>query len=316
MIVLIAIFIIVLTCFISLSFASITTDYNVIGYLKKMLGNNLENKKKQLQINKYSSYVSVKLSMKDKIVINLLQKSNINKYIPFFSFTTLIVVEILVFSIVLYKSLVVVHFLPTAICIAFAASLLPFVLLDLLSKYNSEKIRHKLAEFISILNRWCAVKEDIMYAFEKSLDSGIDTTLKVYVRDMLIQINGGISQLQALSMLDKKVDNSQFHDFMINIKQNIRFRGDIKLLLTNMETQFYKMEEEYNRRNISTYKDRLILYGIMVVVLLAGFGLFRLNPKAYEFYMFTLLGKILLTVFCFIYTIGAYIAFNLTKFDY
>ncbi len=316
MVIVLTILIFVFTCLTSFYIALAIQNRNLVFDISKTFNKSLEKKKIQLRLNKYSKTISIKMTIRDKVEINLIQKSNIRKYIPFASFNELIMFEVLIFSIVLYKIMLVVQFLPSAVCIATAASFIPILILDLMSKYNSEKIRHKLAEFISILNRWCAVKEDIVYAFEKSLDSGIDQTLKIYVRDMLIQVNGGISPIQALNMLDYKVDNPQFHDFITNIKQNMRHRGNIRLLLTNMETQFYKMEEEYNRRNISTYRDRLILYGIMIFVLLSGYALFRLNPKAYEYYIYTIQGKSLLTIFCIIYAFGAYIAFSITKFDY
>ena len=37
--------------------------------------------------------------------------------------------------------------------------------------------------------------------------------------------------MDALSILQMKVDNYQFRDFIINIKQNVKHRGDIKSYL-------------------------------------------------------------------------------------
>ena len=71
---------------------------------------------------------------------------------------------------------------------------------------------------------------------------------------MIIQVNRGVEPLEAISMLEMKVDNPQFRDFIVNIKQNVKHRGEIRKLLSNLEEQFYKIEEEYNRRKILTYK--------------------------------------------------------------
>ena len=38
-------------------------------------------------------------------------------------------------------------------------------------------------------------------------------------------------------------------------------------MLTNLENQFYRIDEEYNRRKISTYGDRVVIYGVMLAVL-------------------------------------------------
>ena len=82
--------------------------------------------------------------------------------------------------------------------------------------------RRKLAYFVSILVRWVAVKDDIIYAFEKSMDSGLSEPLRSYVRDMVIQARNGMDPLVAMDILRIKVDNEQFSDFILNIKQNYK----------------------------------------------------------------------------------------------
>jgi len=258
---------------------------------------------------------SLKVNLIERIEINLIDKSNIKNYIPFANVYLLIVCSIIIFITsfrVIYK---ITLFIPSAIILCSLIALTPIFILDIMAKYNSEKVRKKLAGFISVLNRWCTVKEDIFYAFEKSIESGIGEPLRTYIRDMIIQVNRGVEPLEAISMLEMKVDNPQFRDFIVNIKQNVKHRGEIRKLLSNLEEQFYKIEEEYNRRKISTYKDRVIIYFIMALVLIVGYAFLNINPQVKHFYLSTNMGKLLMMAFCVLYALGFYLTVGITKFD-
>jgi len=288
----------------------------IIRHGLKSIKDELDRKKLRKEIKKYTRTVTVRMSLPEKIELYLIDKSNIRHYLPFFNFYFLCFIVVLIFILSFGYVFRLLLFVPSAAAICFLFSLIPVFALDIMGKYNSEKIRRKLADFISVLNRWCAVKEDIFYAFEKSVDSGIGEPLRTFIKDMVIQVNCGIEPLEALDMLQMKVDNAQFKDFLINIKQNIKHRGDIRKLLSNLEEQFYKIEEEYNRRKISTYKDRLLIYFIMFSVLLIGYFFLKSNPKVEEFYFNTLSGKSLLTFFCFLYACGFYMTLRITSFKH
>jgi len=241
-------------------------------------------------------------------------KSNIRHYIPFFNVYFLIAVIAMIFVLVFKPVISLLGFFPTALVISLLISLLPLFGLDLLARYNSEMVRKKLSEYISVLNRWCSVKEDIIYAFKKSLDSGIGEPLQTFVRDMVTQVDRGMEPEEALDILQLKVDNSHFKDFVLNIKLSMRHRGDITKLLSNLEDQFYRIDEEYNRRRISTYKDRMLIYFVMVSVLAAVFIFIRFSAQVGEFYLETVEGKLLLMLFSGMYAFGFYLTSGIMKF--
>ncbi len=280
------------------------------------LSSEYRDKQLKMQVKKYSRAIPLKMTIADKIELYLIDKSNIRHYIPFANFYFVMLVCMLIFAFTFRFIYKILLFAPSAAVVSLLFSLIPLFILDIMGKYNSEVIRKRLAEFISVLNRWCAVKEDIFYAFEKSVDSGIGEPLKTFIRDMVIQVNRGVDPLEALDILWVKVDNIQFRDFIINIKQNIRHRGDIRKLLTNMEEQFYKIEEEYNRRKISTYVDRMLLYIIMFTVLFTGYFFLKSNPLVKEFYINTMQGKLLLTLFAILYSCGLYMIAKITRFEH
>ncbi|MDD4495480.1 MAG: type II secretion system F family protein, partial [Eubacteriales bacterium] len=237
----------------------------------------VKSKRTGTDLKRYASAVSVKATVPERISIVFIERSNIRRYIPLFnlqSLAAIIIASFILIIIPIYRS---IGFLPSAIIISIMFSLWPFTILDVMGRYNSTRIRRKLSDFISILNRWCAVKEDIFFAFEKSLDSGIDEPLRSFISDLVIQVQRGVEPEAALELLRMKVGNPQFADFIINIKQCIRSRGEIRKLMTNLEDQFYKIEEEYNRRKISTHRDRIIIYAVMVAVLAISWFLLSFN---------------------------------------
>lgn len=254
------------------------------------------------------------LKLLERIELTYIEKSNIRHYVPFFNIYLLLAMMGVIFALVLKPVLSLLDFFPTALLISLFISLLPFFGLDLLARYNSEMVRKKLSEFISVLNRWCSVREDIIYAFEKSLGSGIGEPLQTFIRDMVIQVNRGMDPEEAFDILQMKVDNPQFKDFILNIKLSVRHRGDIIKLLSNLENQFYRIDEEYNRRRISTYKDRALIYFIMFAVLALAFMFIRFSVQVGEFYLHTVEGKLLLMVFSGMYALGFYLTMGIMKF--
>ena len=268
------------------------------------------------EVKRYTRSIAVKMNLVERVELFLIDKSNIRHYLPFINFNTLVLLMICIFALIIKPIYSILIFVPSAIMISLLFAFVPVIILDLMARYNSENIRRRLAEFISILNRWCSVREDLFYAFEKSVDSGIGEPLKTFIRDMVIQVRRGIEPAEALDMLQLKVDNLQFRDFIINIKQNIRHRGDILKLLNNLENQFYKIEEEYNRRRISTYKDRMLTYFVMFAVLFFAYFFIKNNPQIEHFYFFTLKGKALLTFFSILYGAGFYLSLGIMKFKH
>ena len=252
----------------------------------------------------------------ERLELMLIEKSNIRRYIPFMNIYFLFAFSFLIFLAAYGPISRALDFIPSSVIISGIISTVPFLALELLARYNSETIRKRLAEYISVLNRWCSVKEDVMYAFEKSLGSDIGEPLQTFIRDMVIQVNRGMDASDALDMLQMKIDNPQFKDFIINVKLSLRYRGDVVKLLTNLENQFYRFDEEYNRRRISTYKDRVLIYFIMAGVLITAYLFISSTPQVGDFYLRSAEGKLLLTLFSGMYMLGLYLTAGITRLKY
>ncbi len=256
----------------------------------------------------------MKLSLLTRFDLLYIEKSNIRHYVPFMNVYLLLTLIGLLFAFIYKPVYKLLEFFPSAVVISGIISIIPLFCLELLSRYNSEVVRRNLSEYMSILSRWCSVKEDIMYAFEKSLGSSISEPLRSFIRDMVIQVNMGMDPANALDILQMKVDNMQFRDFIINIKLSMKNRGDIIRLLSNLESQFYRIDEEYNRRRISTYKDRMLIYIIMFGVLAIAYFFINYTPQINDYYLHTFNGKLLLMVFSGLYAFGFYLTAGIMKF--
>jgi Flp pilus assembly protein TadB len=268
------------------------------------------------EVKRYTTAVSIKMSRVERFEFYFIDRSNIRRFVPFAGFPTLLMTSLTIFAATFQPVFKLLYFVPSTVIICLLIASAPLFALELMAVYNSEKIRRQLAEFLSVLNRWCAVKDDIFYAFEKSVDSGIGEPLRSFIKDMVIQVKCGIEPIDALDILQMKVGSEQFRDFLINIKQNIRSKGDTRKLLSNLEYQYYELEKEYVRRKISTYRDRLTIYVVMALVLVLGYFFITSSSKIQDFYLGTTPGKYLLSLFCVIYAIGAYLTSKIAKFKH
>jgi len=279
--------------------------------------NEIYNEKRLLnQVKRYSKTITIKMNFIDKIELTLIDKSNIRNYIPFVNFYSLTALSLIIFIAAFKPVYTVLYSILSTTIICSLCACIPYLVLEIWGRYNSDKVRRQLAGFISTLNRWCAVKEDIIYAFEKSIDSGVGEPLRTYIRDAVIQVKKGLDVQEALEMLQMKVDSDQFRDFILNIRQSIKHRGDIRKLLTNMEDEFYRLEEEYTRRKIFSYKDKFIMYVTMIAVLVIAYFFLKSNPNVMHFYLSTSRGKTLITIFSLLYFTAFVTSLRISRFDY
>lgn len=283
------------------------------GYEK--LNNGYIDRQLQRQVKRYTKTITVRMSLVDKIELFLIDKSNIRRFISFMNFYVLLLISIIVFVVSYILVYGFLKFAVSSFIIAGIFFFIPTVILEIMGLYNSDYTRRKLGYFISILRQWVDVKEDIIYAFEKSVAS-VSDPLKSYIVDMTIQIRRGMDPQDALTLLEKKIGNPQFTDFILNIKQNIKYRGNLKVLLSNMEEQFYKLEQEFNRRKISTFWDKIYIVIAMIFVIIIAFLLVKSNPKALNFYTDTMQGKLYITLFTMLYGIGFYIMATISRFKH
>lgn len=176
----------------------------------------------------------------------------------------------------------------------------------MIQKYfgNDEKIRKQLLELVSMLNRWYQVKEDLLFAFEKCSESNIGEPTKSLVKDFIVRIRGGLSIEHALDLFSGSYTSPQFKSFAMQIRFNLRYRGNTGELLDNLETQLSRIDEEFTRRKIESSKDRLYLMGVFIASPIITLIVFIMNKSARELFLGEFIGVMLIVLAFLCYGIG------------
>ena len=188
-----------------------------------------------------------------------------------------------------------------------AALAAQYLTLDTLSGIHAERTRRRLLELVGLLNRWCAVREDLLFAFEKSLATGLGEPMKTHVRDLVTRIRGGMGLERSLELFGEASDHPQFRDFVSSVRFNLRYRGDLTKFLEGTESQLGRIEEEYNRRRISTSRDRAVVLGVLGVVPPAALALLSGEGSARTLFLGTGIGAIAIYIGAGLYLAGAYL---------
>ena len=159
---------------------------------------------------------------------------------------------------------------------------------------NEEKSRKQQLELISMLNRWYCVKEDLIFAFEKCAESNLGEPMKSHIKAFVIRIKGGLGIEYSLKLFAESVNDRNFHNFITQIRFNLKYRGNTGELLDNIESQFLLTEQERTRKKISSARDRLYLKIILAATPVLFVTTILLKPSARELFINTDFGKILI----------------------
>ncbi len=275
-----------------------------------------ENKSKENDFSwQHLNTISYKKSFFEELELSIIFRSGIKTYFPNLnlkSFLLLVLLLTLVSFAALYS---VIGLLVPSLILTFIILIMPFIVLNIMEQNRNNLISKELTRFISIISRWSIVKDDIYYCFEKSLDQ-ISDPIKSNISDFLINVKytGNISY--AFDMLLLQSNNELYRNFVINIRQAEQSKGDLSLLLDNLEDEVYKIQAENDRRKSVTLKDRTLIYITMIAVLLIGICIIKFNANIREFYLDTVFGKYLLTSYSILFFFGVYVTSKITTFDY
>lgn len=264
---------------------------------------------------RYTNTFNYKLTILEKLEIRYIEKPTLKRIIPFANIYLLLLFAFVLFIIGFWISYLELFFIPASVFFGILVSILLFFILDIKAKVNNESIRKIMPTFVSTLNEYATVKEDVLYILEKSI-SVTPEPLRTYVSDCIIQIKNGLNDIEALEILSLKVDSEQFKDFIVNLQQSRKYRGNLKKLLDNLANEFYDLEEEFERRKITTLSSRIKIYLFMVVIAGGAYIFIKTNNTVREFYMGTTLGKSLITIFLGIYILAFFISTTITDFNY
>lgn len=258
--------------------------------------------------------LSYKLDVVSYLELKYIYRSNINSYIKWFNIYYLVLCALGLYMMVAVCLLKFFGAIGPSLIIGAIFFLLPFILIELVCRKNSLNVRKQYTNFISYLNRWISMDDNILFGIEKTLESGIGKPLEGYLRDFLNHVRIGMDINEALEVLRLKANNESFSVFVYNLQQVLKSRGDVATLIKNLEYEAYKIEEEYTRRKLSSYKERLIVNATFLVVMATGYYMLKTNPLIYNFYINSPPGKYLMVVFSALLFIAFLITINVSSF--
>lgn len=280
-----------------------------------LIKNKYSDQKISESIKSLTKTLSIRLSFFDRLEIRYVDKTLLRNILFFANIYVLLLFCFGLFLVGFIFSYTKIYHIGISGGIGLILAAIPLILLDTRAKYLSELVRKMMATWISTLNKAADIKEDLVFILEHSLSTAQEP-LKTYISECVIQLRNGLNESEVFDLLSMKIDSQQFKNFIINLKQNKKYGGNIKKLLSNCEDEFYALEEEYERRKITTFGARIRIYVMMIVVIVVAYYLLQINPDIRAYYLTDPIGKWLSTLYIIVYFIAFIISTKISNFDY
>lgn len=195
-----------------------------------------------------------------------------------------------------------------SIIVATALGLLPVIgvysLMDINERYWEDREMKQITFFLMTMAKWSSVKNDLVYCLKKTSESNIKKPLGTMVTTTLGRIYGGMTPGTAFGLLEEEARSEDFQYMIKNIRFAAEKGGNLQKLFKSMEEQYFKIDEEFFKRKISTLRDRIAVYITIFMVIGTGIWFIGNNLVASTFYLKTLNGNLLLMVFVLVFGAG------------
>ena len=170
---------------------------------------------------------------------------------------------------------------------------------------DKSKVRQQTLQLVTQLARWCQVREDILYAFEKASASGLDEPMNTYIRQFLTRVQGGMDLDIALKLLSDSVEYEHFQDLIQALRFNFKYRGRLADFLDHMEIQLFKLEEEASQRKIASARDRRLSWLIVALGPVSLVLRITTDSQTRQLMLETKVGQMLLVICLFLLAAAA-----------
>lgn len=209
----------------------------------------------------------------------------------------------------------VCHLIVPSLIAGMMAAFIPLVYIDYQVQKLNSLLSLEVSKLVSILSRWVIVKEDIFFCFEKSRPQLNGLILK-YVDDFIMHVKYSGHIDYAFDIIIDNTHHEMFRNLMINLQQTSRSKGDLLGLLQRLEEECYLIFGEHEKRRVATHFDRLAIYFSITCVLVMTVVILYINPALKNFYLMTILGNYLLSLFSVLFFLGVYAASKISAFNY
>lgn len=230
-------------------------------------------------------------------------KQYIRKHTGLFVITVCLVLYILIVIFVNKR----INNVITSFCIALMPSAIPYLAYDLYKSFVNVKEKEGITGLLMILTKWSAVKNDAVYCLQKANQAQLAKPIGGYINDACIRLEKGMSVPEALCACEENALSEELRYVIMNIRYAYEKGGSLYSIFKNMESQFFKIDEENFKRKINTSQDKYAVY-ISIGLVIATFYILVLNNENFkDYYLNTHSGIFLLGLFAFLFFIGVII---------
>lgn len=205
-------------------------------------------------------------------------------------------------------SLLLLSLVMDSIIAAMAVAGLPvigvYAIADITDRYWKDREMKQITFFLMTMSKWSSVKNDLVYCLKKTGETNIKKPLGAMVGTTLGRIYGGMTPVSAFRLLEKEARSEDFRYLVKNVRFAAEKGGNLQKLFKGMEEQYFKIDEEFFKRRISTLRDRIAVYFTIALVVGTGIWFISSNAAARTFYMNTFNGNLLLLSFVLVFGAG------------
>lgn len=245
----------------------------------------------------------------------MIEKANVRHKFRFFSAELLIIGSVIISIIIFIITFQILFNVLACLAFSVATYLAPRFILKGISHRNAEIIDTQLVHYINILNNYCHVQDDIIYAFERSINN-VREPLKSYNIALVNEIKHGLPVFDALENFKNKVDNKKFKMFIKNIQIGVKYNGSYLTILTKSKEIIKKYIIERDRRKSQVMTNRFMIYAMIGIDIIILFSLQATNPSLKIDLKHSLQGQLVFTYNIVIILFSIYKSFTLEKFEY
>lgn len=300
-----------------LSFVLLSMERRFYSKIAENIGTLNEKYEKRLIKLKYRQYYAPKARKKGIVESYdiLIGKSNLRKYIPFLSGEIMIIASVIVAIFAFIWSMSYLHNIFSSLVISGFAVLVIKLILKIIANYNASKTDDQLLSYIDILENFCSVEDNIVFAIERAIPFTKEP-LQSFSEAFIYEVKHGIPLITALENFKSKIENKKFKNLLKNIQLCAKNSGSYIKTLRKSKKIIQKYTEERGRRKKDVRDARKSILSMIFISLVIIYGLIGINPNLPDMLKSDLTGQLIVTFNIFIYLFGVYKSITLEKFEY
>ncbi|MCK5812110.1 MAG: hypothetical protein KAG94_04380 [Clostridiales bacterium] len=191
-----------------------------------------------------------------------------------------------------------------SLMISVLPSLFPFIIFDIYKKYQTNKEQQQVTSLVMVLSKWSLLKNDLIYCLKKASFSDLKNPVKGKIKTAYLRINTGMTIDKALNLLEDEAFGDNLKYLVKNIRFSAKKGGDLSALFKSAEEQYFAIDEELFKRKISSFRDQITIYCLMLFVIVLAIWFISNDKRVMTFYLETGMGQNFIGLFCLMYALA------------